>query len=147
MRSLLAALHASSRSRLALALFAVPAILIGLVAMHVLTTGNMTATATHHSSAAAVTTTGTAMTVMTSPATDRPAGECGGACTPSMPVHEMLGTLCVLAVLAGMILLALQALLTGWPGRLGAFAILKLIARALAPPAAPSLHALSISRT
>jgi len=59
----------------------------------------------------------------------------------------MLGILCVLALLAGVILFALHPALTGWPTLTRILRPLRLTVAALAPPNPPSLHVLSISRT
>lgn len=144
MKTFLVALRASTRGRLALALFAVPAILVGLLAMHVLTTGNMTDTADHHSSVSLAAAAGDDMAMVPNPGTGSLADDCGGVCMPS---HDMLGMMCVLALLAGAILFALQLALTGWPTLTRILRPLHLRAAALAPPTPPSLHVLSISRT
>ncbi|MCA0180444.1 MAG: DUF6153 family protein [Actinobacteria bacterium] len=144
MKAILVALRASPRGRLALALFAVPAILIGLLAMHVLTTGNMADTADHHSSVSLAAAAVDEMAIAPSPDPSPVSDDCGGVCMPS---HDMLGILCVLALLAGVILFALHPALTGWPTLTRILRPLRLTVAALAPPNPPSLHVLSISRT
>ena len=144
MKSILSAVRASPHGRVVLALFAVPAILIGLLAMHVLVAGNMTETATHQSSVSVAATASGDMTMAPNPETGALADECGGICMPS---HDMLGMMCVLALLAGAIFFALQLLLSGRPDLRATLKPLQLTAAALAPPTPPSLHVLSISRT
>lgn len=144
MKAILVALRASPHGRLALALLAVPAILIGLLAMHVLTTGNMADTADHHSSVSLAAAAVDEMAMAPSSESGSLADDCGGVC---MPAHDMLGMMCVLALLAGVILFALQLALTGWPTLMRILRPLRLTVAALAPPNPPSLHVLSISRT
>ncbi len=146
--TLLTRLPNSRWPRLAIALFAVPAILVGLLAMHVLTAAGVsesgashamsgpTAGAPPHSSEAG-------MAARTSPNMPAPTEDCGGQCGPS---HDMLSMICVLALLATIILLTLHLILIRW-GELRRI-VTALTAKASALPLAPpSLYVLSISRT
>lgn len=133
----------SSRGRrLLIAVFAVPAILIGLLAMHVLTTAGTgdssasAAMATHHMSDTTL--------MSEAPGAPSPAGDCGGFCGPS---HDMLGMICVLALLVTVVLLSLHLILIRWEELRRVVTDLAAKAAALAPPAPPSLHVLSVSRT
>jgi hypothetical protein len=142
--ALIAIVRASSRGRLVLTMFAVPAILIGLLAMHVLASGNMTDTQDHNYGGVLATSVGTDMAMAASSGTVDLSHGCGGVCMPS---HDLLGMICILAVLAGAILFGLQLVLAGWPSLTRIFGALQVKAAALAPPTPPSLHVLSISRT
>ncbi len=126
----------SGWKRLAIILLAVPAILIGLLAMHVLTIG-----ASHaHESASHV-----SMPVGESATAHQlEASNCDGLCGPE---HDLLGMACILALLTTALLLTVHLTLSRW-GSLPAVAI-RIMARiaALAPPQPPSLLVLSISRT
>ena len=144
MTALLSALNNFRPGRLAVALFAVPAILIGLLGMHVLTTGSTSEAQDHHSSVMLASTVASDVAMVLSPGTASQIDTCGTACMPS---HDMLGMMCVLALLAGAILLHLQFVLTGWPGFTRILGAAQLKAASVAPPAPPSLHVLSISRT
>ncbi len=148
-----ARLRRSPGRRLAVALFAVPAILVGLLGMHVLTTGGMgepmaAAISAIHAAAAApfsADRTDMAMGEVSPPApAPLPLDNCCGLCGPR---HGMLGMACVLALLVALVLLTLHLVLAGWQplGRHAAALLAK--AAALAPPSPPSLHVLSISRT
>ena len=148
---LLARLRRSPWRRLVIALFAVPAILVGLLAMHALTTDGMTdagvsvASATHHAtSQALVPLDATAAMMASNPGTPTPAEDCGGMCGPG---HEMLGMICVLALLVTVVLFTLQLILNGWQPLKRIAVAIAATAAALAPPPPPSLHVLSISRT
>lgn len=145
---LLTRLRTSFSDRWFVAMFSVLAILVGLVAMHVLTGGMNEATAVSLPTASAIhhahEVPAPADMPMT-PSHGAPAGDCGGG--PCMPGHDMLNMLCVLALLVTVILFALQLLLSGWPALTRVVSTLQRNAVALAPPAPPSLHVLSISRT
>lgn len=148
--TLLARLRRSRWRRLAIALFAVPAILIGLLAMHVLTTGGMSEPAApqpmsaHASDSALVHSPDAEMASVLGAGMPAPAEDCGGLCGPS---HEMLGMICVLALLVTVVLLTLHLILIRWEQMRRTVTALAAKAAALAPPAPPSLHVLSISRT
>lgn len=148
---LLARLRSSPWRRLAIGLLAVPAILVGLLAMHVLTTDGMSdagisaATASHHDHAEAPPPANATTVGMTStPAAPAPAEDCGGMCGPG---HEMLGMICGLALLITVVLITLQLILTGWQPLKRMAVTIAATAAALAPLPPPSLHVLSISRT
>lgn len=148
---LLARLRNSRGRRLAIALLAVPAILVGLLAMHVLTTDGMSdagmpvASATHHDHAEASHRADATMAAMAStPGAPAPAEDCGGMCGPG---HEMLGMICGLALLITVVLITLQLILTGWQPLKRMAVAIAATAAALAPLPPPSLHVLSISRT
>lgn len=84
-----------------------------------------------------------------SPATDAggtaPSGErCGALC---LPAHQMAATTCTLVLLAALALLAIDLIVTRRNSIRGFLVALIAQAAALAPPAPPSLHVLSISRT
>lgn len=142
----------NSRRRLAIVLFAVPAIVVGLVAMHVLTTGGMSdagasaASETHHAPDMALVQArdaDTAMVALTS-SPSAPAEDCAGLCAPD---HDMLGMMCALALLVTVVLFTVHLSLTDWHPLKRVATALVAKAAALAPPPPPSLHALSISRT
>jgi hypothetical protein len=136
--NLLARWRSSRARRLAIALFAVPAILIGLLAMHVLVPAH------HTSDAAVVHGSAGVMAAAASPSAPVPAEDCGGMCGPS---HEMLGVICVLALLVTVLLLTLQPMLTRWEQLRRTVSAIVAKAAALAHLPPPSLHVLSISRT
>jgi hypothetical protein len=69
---------------------------------------------------------------------------CGAMC---LPAHEMVAATCMLVLLAAVAFLAIDLLVTRWNSIRGFLAALIAQAAALAPPAPPSLHVLSISRT
>lgn len=147
---LLVRLRSSRGRRLAIALLAVPAILVGLLAMHVLITGGMSGSAisltseTHHDSTEAHRSATVTIAATTStPMAPTPAGDCGGMCEPG---HEMLGMICGLALLITVVLVTLRLILTSWQP-LKRVVVVIATAAALAPRPSPSLHVLSISRT
>jgi hypothetical protein len=148
--ALLTLLRSSRWRRLAIALFGVPAILVGLLAMHVLTTGGMSesgashAMSDHTADAALVHSPEAGMASAISPSAPAPAEDCGGLCGPS---HGMLGMICVLAFLVTIVLLTLHLILIRWGELRRIVTALAAKAAALAPPAPPSLLVLSISRT
>jgi hypothetical protein len=133
--------------RLLIALVAVPAILIGLLAMHVLMTTDgghfdtLPAASMHHETGP-VSTLG--MTEAVGVATTPPSQECGGMCGPD---HDMLGMICLLALLVTSVLLTLRLVYVRWADLRRAIIAFSVPGPALAPPRAPSLHVLSISRT
>lgn len=130
--------------RLAIMLVAVPAILVGLLAMHVLTTGT-SHTPDSHGSAAHVST----VVDESAPASDltdhshQPA-DCGGSCGTE---HDMLGMACILALLMTALLLIVHLTLLRWGSLRSAASTIRACIAALAPPRPPSLFVLSISRT
>jgi len=143
MKSVIGAVRISLSGRTMLALFAIPAILIGLLAMHVLAGGDATHSAAHSSIPLAVTAAGD-MTMAPSPEAGALADDCGGPCAPH---HDLHATDCVLALPAGAIFFPLQGLVSGWPDLRPTLEPRLLTAVASAPPTPPSLHVLSISRT
>lgn len=129
----------SNWRRTMIALLAVPAILMGLLAMHFLASESLAPES--HSMTASV-----AESPMIEDAHNEapaPAG-CDEMCAPT---HDMLGMACVLALLVLAVLIIVHLFLYRFRA-LGAELRL-IVARlsALAPPAPPSLHVLSISRT
>ncbi|MEQ1734898.1 MAG: DUF6153 family protein [Rhodoglobus sp.] len=148
---LLARLRNSRGGRLAIALLAVPVILVGLLAMHVLTTGEMgdtgiaVASASHHDRTDAPPSTNATMAAMAStPGAPAPPEDCSGMCGPG---HEMLGMVCGLALLITVVLITLQLIFTRWQPLRRVAITIAATAAALAPLPPPSLHILSISRT
>ena len=132
-------LRLERRGRLLVALVAVPAILVGLIAMHFLAAADevgpsiMTTSASTETSATALT-------------TDSSEADCGLACITSSGMS--MSMVCVLALLVTVIILAVlttfirrdpeltHRLVSLWRARIAS----------LPPPAPPSLHFLSISR-
>jgi hypothetical protein len=131
--------------RLLLALTAVPALLTGLLAMHVLSgSAGEADVAGHHAVAfaqAADVHTDAAGTDHHDPST---AGVCGPDCERE---HQMSAAACILAILVAAFALAIR---TGW-FRMGwlfrPVRSLSLLTRTPAEPTPPSLVVLSISRT
>ena len=72
------------------------------------------------------------------------AGDCGGLCGAT---HDMLGMICVLALLVTLVLIALRLVLIRWEDLRRVIGELAAKAAAVAPPTPPSLLVLSISRT
>ena len=145
-------LRSSRGLRLAIVVFAVPAILVGLLALHVLTTvglndvGTSLCSGTHHDGSASVQHMAATMAASTMPS-HSPSGQpegCGGMCAPG---HEMLEMICVLALLVTAVLFTLQLILTGWQPFKRVAAAITATTAALAVRPAPSLHVLSVSRT
>ena len=129
----------SGWKRLAIILLAVPAILVGLLAMHVLTTGASHAPNAHESASHVSIAVGESATARSHETTN-----CDGVCGPE---HDMLGMACILALLITALVLTVHLTLLRWgSARAVADTIMARIA-ALAPPQPPSLLVLSISRT
>ena len=102
--------------RLLVVVFAVPAILFGLLAMHVMTSGVVGESAPAHSMSESMPT---------------PADDCDGSCAPS---HEILGMICVLALLAVIVAVYPRSIRIRW-GDLARFIATRAArAVALAPP-------------
>ena len=132
--------------RLVLALTVAPAVLAGLLAMHVLSgSGGESAVAGHHAmtfvEAADI---HTATGVMDHHADASSAGVCGPDCERD---HQMSAAACVLAILVAAFALAISAgwFRTGWLLRPARY--LSLLSWSPAEPTPPSLLVLSISRT
>jgi hypothetical protein len=129
----------SSWRRVVIALFAVPAILIGLLAMHFLASESLAPEA--HSMSASVADYPTLVNMHN----DEPAPEgCAETCGPT---HDMLGMACLLALLVSAILIIFRVFFFRF--RAAAVVLQAIGARlsALTPLSPPSLHILSISRT
>ncbi|KRE30991.1 DUF6153 family protein [Agromyces sp. Soil535] len=129
--------------RLLLALTAVPAILAGLLAMHVLSGGGDESTSAGHHAVALTQPAGAgAMTAGTDH--HEAAAVCGPDCERE---HQVSAVACVLALLVAAFALAIG---TGW-FRIGwllrPVRYLSVTTRSPADPSPPSLLALSISRT
>jgi hypothetical protein len=139
-------------ARILMVLLGVPAIVIGLLAMHALTTDTGGGT-----SAARMVTTAEVMPAMSAPAPSperlaamatsvgaSASGMCSGLCDPD---HEMLGSACVLALLVTVLLFTLHLVLTSrkGPRRTAPPGVASTVSLAAVSP--PSLHVLSISRT
>ncbi|MGV3714040.1 DUF6153 family protein [Pseudolysinimonas sp.] len=150
---LLARLRSSRWRRLAFALIAVPAIVVGLLAMHVLAASGMGSAGasypvSEHTSDVvpmheAPLVQG-AQEAAANPGVPAPAEDCGGMCGPS---RDMIGMICVLALLVTMVLLTVHLTLIRWERLRRAGTALVAQATSLSPPTPPSLHVLSISRT
>lgn len=153
--TLLTHLRSSPSRRLVIALFAVPTILLGLLAMHVLANGGMSQASasltsiTQTSDGASAQSPESSMAFSVGSDRPSPADDCGGGCGPShdMPSHEMLGMICVLALLISVLLLMPPLILSRWDQLQRALLAQITKAAAVAPPTPPSLHVLSISRT
>jgi hypothetical protein len=141
-QTLFARLRRSPKQRLAILLFAVPAIVIGLLAMHVLTAspgGESVEPVSHHLIAS--TTTSAAHSGDNGSA---PTGDCAEPCGPT---HDMVGMICALALLATVVFVMVALVLIRWAELRRLVNALAIKAAALAPPTPPSLLVLSISRT
>jgi hypothetical protein len=145
MTSLSARAHPPTWHRLLIALFGVGAILVCLLALHgAVGNGNGGSGSVAPSPVAPQ-----FIQQAAAPAVDRDVSlsggeECSLACAPA---HEMIAMACMLVLLITGVLLAAHLLLTHWkiyPHILGSLAVR---VATLAPPAPPSLHLLSISRT
>lgn len=142
----------SPRRRLAIALFAVPAILVGVLAMNLLTATGMSdhgtnpASAAHQASDTAFVHVVSADAAMLAPIPSAPAlaEVCGALCGPS---HVMFEMVCVLALLVTVVLFTVRLIPTGGQPLKRVLSALVAKAASLAPPPPPSLHVLSISRT
>ncbi len=139
---------ASTRSgahRTFLTVMAAVALIVGLLAMHTLSTG--TAHAEPHTTVAIADHDQPAQMADAGNATDT--GHCPGDCggPGNMPDHSMLLMICALALLAAVIVVLAPALLGGLGLNPGVRAPLRDAARALPRPRPPSLLVLSISRT
>ena len=129
----------SSWRRGVIAVLAVPAILIGLLAMHFLASETMTP-ASHLMTVSAADSPMIADAQDGAPVTP----ECGPTCGPA---HDMLAMACVLALLVSIVLIMLPVFLSRIHSIGAAVQVIQARLSALAPPFPPSLYALSISRT
>lgn len=129
----------SSWRRVLIALLAVPAILIGLIAMHFLASETLAP----ESHSVSVSVADSQALLVTHNETPAPVG-CSEVCAPT---DDMLGMACVLALLVSAVLLVIHVLLFRYHTVVSV--LRRIVARlsALAPPLPPSLHVLSISRT
>lgn len=143
--------------RIAIALLGVPVILLGLLAMHILVGTNLDAgngsgvanamsPATRTLDAQAIEQSFLALGAVDfgAAALPTPAQNCDGTCGPS---RDMINMTCVVGLLVAIVLLTLQLVLSRWESLRPVLRVLAAKAAALAPPAPPSLHVLSISRT
>lgn len=135
--------------RIILVLLAVPAILLGLLAMHGLTTSSMggsqtSLAVTDQSTGMVMHAVGSVTPLAMNSGSPLRAQNCEGACGPD---QEMLGMACVLALLFTVLLFALHPALSWREGIRSKISALAAKVLALAPPSPPSLHYLSISRT
>lgn len=130
--------------RMTLALVGVAAILVCLLAM-----SHGTVTPAGGSPGAKAAPTSTAFAEQLLPTAD-PGGaaptaeQCGATC---LPADGMVATACILVLLAAVAVAAVDLLATRWSSVRGFLVALTAHAGALVPPAPPSLHILSVSRT
>ena len=128
--------------------FGIAAILVGLLAMHALTsdTSDTSVGRTAQTSESAMLTMGgTAVALSESASSGMSVSSgCSGACDLG---HEMLGSACVLALLVTVLLFTLHLFVVSRPEARRVVHALVAKASALVPPAPPSLEVLSISRT
>ncbi|WP_431246410.1 DUF6153 family protein [Leifsonia xyli] len=155
----------SGMQRIVVLLLGVTGIVVGLLAMHTLTTvtGDHTthhaaADATHdHADAATHDHADLASTAMAAvhPAAMTDAGmngvsggtsDCNGTCESG---HNMANLVCLLALLVLTLIVTLRVIFTRWGNDLHRLvaALTAALPAVLAPPSPPSLHVLSISRT
>lgn len=136
---------ADARARLLLILLAVPALLVGLLAMHVLSGATSQAGTSPHHPVVLVDDAshheGTGVTAGHDPAES---AACGPACGQD---HEMLAMACLLALLVAALTLLATAQVYRGAWRLRPIRFLGLFASAPTEPRPPSLTALSISLT
>lgn len=149
--SVLSRLRMFRWQRLTMAVFALPAILIGVIAMHVLSNDGMAESAAAHATGSGpmiasgpVHGADEGIASAQGPGLPAPAEGCEGLCGPG---HAMLGMICVLALLVTSVLLTLRLMLVRCADVRRMVRSLAANAAALAPPTPPSLHVLSISRT
>ena len=135
------AVRATTWRRLAIAAFAVPAILFGLLAMHAFAAGSIAA----DDHAGVVVTTDSATSAVTQDPIvmqDAIGGHCDSSCTP----HGIDSMACVLAILTILLGMALAAAAFGWFDIRALLMGRQHLPRAIAPPRPLSLDVLSISR-
>ena len=146
MRTLFAPFSPAHREwrRLAFVLVAIPAILVGLLAMHFFTiSGAAHSTEARGQSGAIVTSIDGAAEEAQH---HHPAGaaDCDGACGPE---HDMAGMACLLALFFATLMLVAHFILLRWDSPETTARAILARASALQPPGPPSLSVLSISRT
>lgn len=123
----------------------IAAILVGLLAMHALTSDTTMGRGAPASESSMLTMAGTAVALAESASSGMSLSHgCTGACDLG---HEMLGSACVLALLITVLLFTLHLFVVSRPEARRVFQALVAKASALVPPAPPSLEVLSISRT
>lgn len=134
----------NSWHRVAFLALGVTAIMVGLLAMHVITATSSDHTG-HHP--AATTHEHTDTMLMTDPAPASAATtDCNGACEFG---HNMANMACLLALLITTLILTVRVIISRWGSDLYRLiaALSAALPAALAPPSPPSLLTLSISRT
>jgi len=130
--------------RLAIVLIAIPAILVGILAMHFLTMSNAAHPVDAHGLSHMTTASGEVAVTEAVHAPSAAPSDCDGMCGTE---HDMIGMACVLALLFTALLLVVHLILLRWDSlKMLATSILARVS-ALAPPEPPSLLVLSISRT
>ncbi len=128
-----------------LVFFGIAAILVGLLAMHALTSDTSVGRSAQTSDSSMLTMAGTAVALAESASSGMSVSNgCTGACDLG---HEMLGSACVLALLITVLLFTLHLFVVSRPEARRVVQALVAKASALVPPAPPSLEVLSISRT
>lgn len=146
----------SGVQRIVVLLLAVTGIVVGLLAMHTLTTvtgdhgAHHTVTTTHDDSGIAAA--GATMTHRAAMVGDDETGmfhgasDCNGTCQSG---HNMANMVCLLALLVLTLVMTLRVIFTRWGNDLHRLiaALAAALPATLAPPSPPSLHVLSISRT
>lgn len=118
-------------SRVLLALIAVPVVLFGLLLMHVITSDGTAASVASSAPIASV---------------QELQAEAASEDNPVEPQQTLAQLVCILALLVGVLVLALPALTTGRRG-VGARSGTQRVSWPTANPRQPELHVLSISRT
>lgn len=134
----------SGWKRLAIVLLAVPAILVGLLAMHVLTTGPSHAADAHGSIGHASMAADESVSAHTLTAHSHETTDCDSVCGAD---HDMLGMACILALLMTALIVTVRLTLLRWSSPPPIASTIMARISALAPPQPPSLLVLSISRT
>ena len=134
----------NSWHRIAFLALGVAAIVVGLLAMHVITATSTDHTG-HHTAATTHEHTDTMLMTDTSPA-GAATTDCNGACESG---HNMASMACLLALLITTLILTVRVIISRWGSDLYRLvaALSAALPAALAPPSPPSLLALSISRT
>ncbi|WP_392341582.1 DUF6153 family protein (plasmid) [Leifsonia sp. P73] len=134
----------NSWHRVAFLALGVAAIVVGLLAMHVITatstdhTGHHTAATTHEHA--------DTMLMTDTPPAGAATTDCNGACESG---HNMASMACLLALLITTLILTVRVIISRWGSDLYRLvaALSAALPAAVAPPSPPSLLTLSISRT